>query len=111
MNPIAHKEPVGSVTEARYMPYKLVPDVEGGQIVIGKLRAVGINARANYNFTWVHDTFLIIIRMFPNCLPLPTTLVSMNSRYDPHIHLKIGAALRPLRLEDTLIIGSGGTVP
>jgi len=48
--------------------------------------------------------------MFPDCLPLPTTIVSMNARYDPHFHLKIGAALRPMRYEDTLIIGSGGSV-
>ncbi|KAJ4172523.1 hypothetical protein NW754_002724 [Fusarium falciforme] len=110
MNPNAQKDPVGSVTEARYMPYKMVPDLEGGQRVIDMLQAASINARANRKFDWIHDTFLIVIRMFPNCVPLPTTIVSMNARYDPHMHLKIGAALRPLRFEDTLIIGSGGSV-
>ncbi|EXK24493.1 hypothetical protein FOMG_18783 [Fusarium oxysporum f. sp. melonis 26406] len=33
MNPDAKKDPVGSVTEARYMPYKMVADLEGGQRV------------------------------------------------------------------------------
>ncbi|CZR45234.1 uncharacterized protein FPRO_15591 [Fusarium proliferatum ET1] len=110
MNPDAKKDPVGSVTEARYMPYKMVADLEGGQRVIGMLQGAGINAQADPKFEWVHDTFLIVIRMFPHCIPLPTTIVSMNARYDPHLHTKIGAALRPLRYEDTLIIGSGGSV-
>ncbi|KAF7552184.1 hypothetical protein G7Z17_g4506 [Cylindrodendrum hubeiense] len=110
MNPNAQKDPVGSVMEARYMPYTMVPDLEGGQRVIDMLRAAGINARENRKFDWIHDTFLILIRMFPHCIPLPATIVSMNARYDPHFHLKIGAALRPLRYEDTLIIGSGGSV-
>jgi aromatic ring-opening dioxygenase catalytic subunit (LigB family) len=46
---------------------------------------------------------------FPNPHP-PTTVISMNARFDPHFHTKIGSALRPLRYDDTLIIGSGGTV-
>ncbi|KAI0973198.1 LigB subunit of an aromatic-ring-opening dioxygenase LigAB [Xylaria arbuscula] len=110
MNPNGIKDPVGSVTEARYMPYKMVPDLEGGQRVIDILRAAGINARANTKYDWIHDIFLIIIRMFPRCVPPPVTVVAMNARYDPHFHIKIGAALRPLRFENTLIIGSGGTV-
>lgn len=110
MNPDAKNDPVGSVTEARYMPYKMVADLEGGQRVIDMLQGAGINAQADPKFEWVHDTFLIVIRMFPHCIPLPTTIVSMNARYDPHLHTKIGAALRPLRYEDTLIIGSGGSV-
>jgi aromatic ring-opening dioxygenase catalytic subunit (LigB family) len=110
MNPDAQKLPVGAVKEARYVPYKMVADLEGGQRVIDILKSSGFSVNADRKFDWIHDTFLIIIRMFPHCLPLPTTIVSMNARYDPHYHLKIGAALRPLRYEDTLIIGSGGSV-
>lgn len=110
MNPNAIKDPVGSVRDDRYLPYKLIPDIEGGQRVIDMLCAAGINARADRKFDWIHDTYLIIIRMFPHCVPPPTTIVSMNARYDPHFHTRIGAALRPLRYEDTLIIGSGGSV-
>ncbi len=47
--------------------------------------------------------------MFPNGCP-PTTLISTNARYDPHTHMRIGAALRPLRRENYLILGSGGAV-
>ena len=49
--------------------------------------------------------------MFPRACP-PTTIISMNGLYDPHLHVTIGAALRPLRAarHKTLFIGSGGSV-
>lgn len=47
--------------------------------------------------------------MFPNGCP-PVTIVSMNARFDPHYHMKVGATLRPLRKEGYMIIGSGGAV-
>lgn len=34
----------------------------------------------------------------------------MSARYDPHFHIKLGTTLRPMRCNDTLIIGSGGSV-
>lgn len=73
------------------------------------LRAAGFNAHANEAFDWIHDTYLILIRMFPGGCP-PTTIVSMNPRYDPHYHMRLGLALRPLRAEGYLMIGSGGAV-
>lgn len=47
--------------------------------------------------------------MFPKGCP-PTTIISMNARFDPHLHLKVGSLLRPLRKEGYLIIGTGGAV-
>lgn len=73
------------------------------------LKADGFNAEENPNFDWIHDTYLILIRMFPGGCP-PTTIVSMNARFDPHFHMKVGATLRPLRKENYLLIGSGGAV-
>jgi len=49
------------------------------------LRDAGLNAGPNAKFDWIHDTFLILIRMFPNGCP-PTVLVSMNQSFDPHLH-------------------------
>lgn len=34
----------------------------------------------------------------------------MNAFYDPHVHMKIGSSLRPLREEGYLLIGTGGAV-
>lgn len=47
--------------------------------------------------------------MFPTNCP-PTTIISANFHYDPHFHVSIGAALRPLRSQNVLFIGSGGSV-
>ena len=75
------------------------------------LKAEGFNASANPEFNWIHDTYLILIRMFPDAnLCPPTTIISMNARYDPHYHIKVGATLRPLRHENYLFIGTGGAV-
>jgi aromatic ring-opening dioxygenase catalytic subunit (LigB family) len=73
------------------------------------LTDAGFNASGNPSFDWIHDTYLVLIRMFPNGCP-PTVLVSMNARFDPHFHMAVGEALRPLRKEGYLLIGSGGAV-
>ena len=75
------------------------------------LAAEGFNVGANPNFNWIHDTFLILINMFPNAADCPpVTIVSMNARYDPHYHIHVGATLRPLRHENYLLMGTGGAV-
>lgn len=73
------------------------------------LKAADFDTEGDAKFDWVHDTYLVLIRMFPDGCP-PTTIVSMNSRYDPYFHVKVGTVLRPLRKHGYLIIGSGGAV-
>jgi aromatic ring-opening dioxygenase catalytic subunit (LigB family) len=73
------------------------------------LSAEGFKASGNDKFDWIHDTYLILIRMFPEKCP-PTTIISMNARFDPHFHMKVGSVLRPLRKEGYLLIGTGGAV-
>lgn len=48
--------------------------------------------------------------MFPQGKSLPLTIVSSNSCFDPHEHIRLGAALSHLRRQGCLIIGSGGAV-
>jgi aromatic ring-opening dioxygenase catalytic subunit (LigB family) len=48
--------------------------------------------------------------MFPHGKSLPTVIVSHNARFDPHFHQQMGRALRPLRYQKMLLIGSGGAV-
>lgn len=111
MNPNPPKQPVANVHASKYLNYKLNPDLQTGQRCIDMLNAAGIHASGHDSFEWIHDIFLILIRMFPdaNTLP-PTTIISSNAHYDPHFHVRVGAALRPLRAENYLIIGSGGAV-
>ena len=82
-----------------------------GRRVLGLLSDAGFNAEANTTFDYIHDTFLVLIRMFPERKTnIPAVIVSANARFDPHYHARMGAALRPLRHENVLIIGSGGAV-
>jgi aromatic ring-opening dioxygenase catalytic subunit (LigB family) len=75
------------------------------------LQAEGFNAGPNANFEWIHDTFMVLIKMFPDFKKCPpVTIISMNARYDPLYHVKVGATLRPLRKEGYLFIGTGGAV-
>ena len=73
------------------------------------LKDAGFNASGNPSFDWIHDTYLILIRMFPAGCP-PTVIISLNARFDPHYHMKVGSVLRPLRKENYLLIGTGGAV-
>jgi aromatic ring-opening dioxygenase catalytic subunit (LigB family) len=111
MNPKPKKQPVANVHATKYVDYELNPDLSTGQRCIDMLHSAGINARPHKTFEWIHDVFLIIIRMFPDPTTCPpTTIVSMNARYDPHFHVRVGAALRPLRADNYLLLGSGGAV-
>lgn len=100
---------MGYVHPSKYINYELVPDLPTSDRVLDLLLKSGFNAEKDATFDWIHDTFLILIRMFPNGCP-PTTIVSMNAYYDPHYHMKVGSALRSLRKESYLLIGTGGAV-
>ena len=60
-------------------------------------------------FDWHDDAIIPAKWMFPDGTP-PATVVSLNARFDPVFHAKIGQALRPLRKEGILICGTGGAV-
>lgn len=109
MNASPSKSPVGYVHPSKYAAYELQPDLSTGKRCVRMLRESGVDARPNDSFDWIHDTFLILIRMFPNRCP-PTTIVSMNARFDPHLHARVGSILAPLRKEGYLFIGTGGAV-
>ena len=91
-NPSPNKSPVAYVHPSKYADYKLVPDLATANRCIEMLRAEGFDADGDDKFDWIHDTYLVLIRMFPNGCP-PTTIVSMNARYDPHYHVRVGALL------------------
>ncbi|ETS85198.1 hypothetical protein PFICI_03223 [Pestalotiopsis fici W106-1] len=109
-NPNPTKAPIGGVHPRKYVDYELIPDLPMADRVVDTLRRNGFNCNANPTFQWIHDVYLILIRTFPEGCP-PTTIISMNARFDPHYHIRVGAALRSLRREkDVLFIGSGGAV-
>lgn len=108
-NPKPNKSPVAYVHPSKYINYELNADVPTANRCIDILKQDGFDVEGNNTFDWIHDTYLILIRMFPGGCP-PTVIVSMNARFDPHFHAAVGASFRPLRKEGYLIIGSGGAV-
>ncbi|KAF3770719.1 LigB subunit of an aromatic-ring-opening dioxygenase LigAB [Cryphonectria parasitica EP155] len=111
-NPHPGKNPVAFVHPSKYEQYRLNPDLAMVSTIQSHLSAAGIASKPDETFDWIHDTYLVLIRMFPKGCP-PTTIISSQHRYDPHFHMAVGAALRPLRDWDShkvLFIGSGGAV-
>ena len=78
-NPSPGKSPVAYVNPEKYVNYKLNTDLKTTERCIEMLACEGFNVGGNPTFEWIHDVYLILIRMFPNGSP-PTTIISMNAR-------------------------------
>lgn len=102
-------QPVAWVPTEQYVNFDLNSDVKLAEEVRGMLDTAGFEVALEPDFEQIHDTFMILKWMFPGGRSLPHCVVSHNARWDPHFHLRMGAALRPLR-NKALIIGSGGAV-
>ncbi|MEW5420583.1 class III extradiol ring-cleavage dioxygenase [Amorphus sp. 3PC139-8] len=53
-----------------------------------------------------HGTFTLMYPMYPEA-EMPVVQLSIDARYDPAEHIRVGELLAPLRDEGVLIIGSG----
>lgn len=90
--------------------YPITISTDLAERVIRVLRAKQFkDVEADPNFDWHDDTITPAKWMFPEGTP-PATVISLNARFNPVFHTKIGKALASLREEGILIIGTGGAV-
>jgi aromatic ring-opening dioxygenase catalytic subunit (LigB family) len=90
--------------------YALRYDVPGSADLAGRARellaAAGIESAVDAERGLDHGVFVPFRVMYP-AADIPLVQLSLEVGYDPERHLAIGAALRPLREERVLIVGSG----
>ena len=80
------------------------PDV--AQRILTLLQAAGIPAAQDGHRGFDHGTFAPLVVMYPDA-QVPVLQLSLKASYDPAEHLAVGRALRALRDEGVLIVGSG----
>ena len=72
------------------------------------LKGAGFGVREDAQRGFDHGTFVPLWLMYPDA-EVPIVMLSLKSSYDAAEHIRLGAALQPLRAEDVLILGSGLT--
>lgn len=70
------------------------------------LTSAGIKNGSDPKRGFDHGTFVPLVMMYPEA-EIPVVSMSIKRNYDPLDHIKLGEALKPLRDEGVLIIGSG----
>ena len=83
-------------------------DAETAQRVASLLGAAGIPCHLDPTRGFDHGVFVPLMLAWPNA-DVPVVCLSLHASLDAAAHIQIGAALRPLRAEGVLIIGSGNS--
>jgi 4,5-DOPA dioxygenase extradiol len=96
----------GFEPELYQMQYPAPGAPELGERVAKLLSDAGIAVHGVKNRGFDHGTWVPLKLMYPDA-DVPVLQLSVQPKADPDHHLKVGAALAPLRDENILVIGSG----
>ncbi|MEO8779756.1 MAG: class III extradiol ring-cleavage dioxygenase [Rhodanobacter sp.] len=92
--------------------YELTWPAPGSPEIAARVRALlngaGFSSAANDRRGFDHGVFVPLKIVFPSA-DIPVVQLSLQRGLDPATHLAIGRALKPLREQGVLIIGSGQT--
>jgi aromatic ring-opening dioxygenase catalytic subunit (LigB family) len=92
--------------------YRLTWPAPGAPEIAMRVRALlnnaGLASAANESRGYDHGVFVPLKVAFPDA-DIPVVQLSLQQGLDPATHLEIGRALKPLREQGVLIIGSGQT--
>lgn len=90
--------------------YALEYRAPGDPALAGRAAALlgqaGFAAQVDAHYGWDHGVFIPLKVMFP-AADVPVVAMSLQASLDPDLHVNLGAALRSLRDEGVLLIGSG----
>jgi 4,5-DOPA dioxygenase extradiol len=97
----------GGFPEPLYqLQYPAVGDPALAQRVLSLLQAAGVNAQGDAQRPLDHGAWVPLMHLFP-AADIPVVQVAMPTNYTPQSLMAMGAALKSLRDDGVLIIGSG----
>src|SRR5688572_25566574 len=97
----------GFPAELYRLQYRAPGDPELARAIAREFAAASLPARVEPRRGLDHGAWIPLSLMFPRA-DVPVVQVSLDSSRPPEHHLKLGRALRPLRDNGALIVGSGG---
>ena len=81
---------------------------ELAQRVVNLIQNAGGRAKLDHERGFDHGAFVPAYVIYPDA-QIPMVQLSIDNSYDPAMHIELGHALRPLREEGVLILGSGAS--
>ncbi|WP_235375415.1 DODA-type extradiol aromatic ring-opening family dioxygenase [Shewanella sp. cp20] len=75
--------------------------------IVDLLQTAGFDAELDEQLGWDHGLWTPLTRLYP-AADIPLVLVSIDSRQGASYHYRLGQAVKSLRAEGVLILGSGG---
>jgi len=90
--------------------YDLTYPARGAPELAARISALGADAGiridTNHRRGYDHGVFVPLLLIYPEA-DIPVLQLSLKKGYDPEAHIALGKALKPLRDEGVLIVGSG----